>query len=381
MKITYQAEGKDDVVLDGETISTWLSVDDDFNVSVDDEALSAYVKAMAKNYNTAYGNRTLDTSYGQTVTIYGGNYGWWVDNAAEKEMILEDLKAGKDVTREPVYSQTANSHGENDYGNTYVEINLTAQHLFFYKNGSLVVESDFVSGNLAKNHGTPSGSFGVTYKAKGMRCFAAKIMSLRYLSGCLLTVVLECMMPAGEVLLVEQFIKRSGSHGCINLPYSAAKTIYENIEAGYPVLVYELPGTESQKGKDMDAASAVDEAITSIGAVTLDSAGTIASVRSQYDALSDSAKAYVKNLNVLTAAESALSQLQYEQALQELQNQESIDAQNVTNTIMALPDTITATDAAAVANARNAYNALSEGAKAKVPQSALDKLAAAEAAL
>ena len=145
------------------------------------------------------------------------------------------------------------------------------------------------------------------------------------------------------------------------------------------MLVYELPGTESQKGKDMDAASAVDEAITSIGTVTLDSAGTIASVRSQYDALSDSAKAYVKNLDVLTAAESALSQLQYEQALQELQNQESIDAQNVTNTIMALPDTIT--DAAAVANARNAYNALSEGAKAKVPQSALDKLAAAEAAL
>ena len=55
-----------------------------------------------------------------------------------------------------------------------------------------------------------------------------------------------------------------------------------------------------------------------------------------------------------------------------MQNQESIDAQNVTNTIMALPDTITATDAAAVANARNAYNALSEGAKAKVPQSALE---------
>ena len=29
-----------------------------------------------------------------------------------------------------------------------------------------MVASDFVSGNLAKNHGTPSGSFGVTYKAK-----------------------------------------------------------------------------------------------------------------------------------------------------------------------------------------------------------------------
>ena len=59
--------------------------------------------------------------------------------------ILDDLKAGKKVEREPVYAQTANSHGENDYGNSYVEINLTAQHLFLYKDGVLVTESDFVS--------------------------------------------------------------------------------------------------------------------------------------------------------------------------------------------------------------------------------------------
>ena len=51
---------------------------------------------------------------------------------------------------DPVYAQTANSHGENDYGDTYVEINLTAQHLYFYKNGNLVVDSDFVSGNISK---------------------------------------------------------------------------------------------------------------------------------------------------------------------------------------------------------------------------------------
>lgn len=54
------------------------------------------------------------------------------------------------MEREPVYAQTANSHGENDYGNSYVEINLTAQHLFLYKDGVLVTESDFVSGNVAK---------------------------------------------------------------------------------------------------------------------------------------------------------------------------------------------------------------------------------------
>lgn len=39
--------------------------------------------------------------------------------------------------------------------------------------------------------------------------------------------------------------KTGGSHGCINLPHSVAKKIYENIASGMPVLCYNLPGTES----------------------------------------------------------------------------------------------------------------------------------------
>ena len=40
--------------------------------------------------------------------------------------------------------------------------------------------------------------------------------------------------------------KTSGSHGCINLPPAVAKTIYENISQGMPVLCYNLEGTESK---------------------------------------------------------------------------------------------------------------------------------------
>ena len=36
----------------------------------------------------------------------------------------------------------------------------------------------------------------------------------------------------------------NGSHGCINLPPAAAKTIFENIEKGIPVLCYHLGQTE-----------------------------------------------------------------------------------------------------------------------------------------
>ena len=49
-------------------------------------------------------------------------------------------------------------------GNTYVEMNLTSQHMFFYKEGKLLIESDFVSGDEAKGFRTPAGAYEITYK-------------------------------------------------------------------------------------------------------------------------------------------------------------------------------------------------------------------------
>lgn len=39
----------------------------------------------------------------------------------------------------------------------------------------------------------------------------------------------------------------NGSHGCINLPPSVAKVIFENISQGTPVLCYHLDGSDNQK--------------------------------------------------------------------------------------------------------------------------------------
>ena len=35
-----------------------------------------------------------------------------------------------------------------------------------------------------------------------------------------------------------EIYKRSGSHGCVNLPLSAAKHIYEKVEKNFPVVTY-----------------------------------------------------------------------------------------------------------------------------------------------
>ena len=103
--------------------------------------------------------------------------------------------------------------------------------------------------------------------------------------------------------------KRNGSHGCINLPQGAAKTIFENINANFPVLVYELAGTQSAKGIAQDQAYAVIDLINAIGPVGLHSEPAIMSARASYDALSDTAKAYVTNYQILLDAEYTLAVL------------------------------------------------------------------------
>lgn len=243
MTVTYTF-GENQEVLDGEVISQWLRLGEGGEVSVDQEAVTAYVKGLADNYNTASKKKVLKTSYGATVEIGKGTYGWRIDQAAETEQLYQILLSGESQVREPVYRQKAASHGENDYGDTYVEINLTAQHLFFYKNGQLIVESDFVSGNSARGYDTPFGAYPLTYKQRN-----ATLRGADYA-----TPVSYWMPFNGNIGMHDatwrgafggSIYKTNGSHGCINLPKDAARTIYENIEKGMPVLCYHLGGTES----------------------------------------------------------------------------------------------------------------------------------------
>lgn len=311
--ITYQV-GESTQVLDVSIFQPWLTVNEDFEVSVDDEQLSAYVKELASTYNTCYNAKKLMTSYGVEVTIGNSHYGWKVDNKAEKEALTASILAGEQVTRDLNYSMTANSHEGNDFGNSYVEINLTAQHLFLYVDGVLVVESDFVSGNLSKGYNSPTGAFGLTYKEKDAT-----------LNGEDYSTPVDYWMPfAGNVGMHDatwrgsfggSIYKRSGSHGCINLPWSSAKTIFENIDAGFPVLVYELPGTETPKGIAQDQAYAVMDLITAIGPVGLHSEAAIQAARLNYDALSDAAKGYVTNYQVLLDSEAVLAVLKAQAGL------------------------------------------------------------------
>ena len=244
--------GDQEEVLDGDTIHQWLTVDGN-TVVMDESKVTEYVRALAKRYNTAYGKRPFLTSYGEVVTIPGGSYGWRMDEPAEAAAVLEAVKEGAVRTREPEWLQKGASHGEYDYGNTYVEINLTGQHLFFYKDGELIIESDFVSGNASRGWSTPAGIYPLTYKQRN-----ATLRGEDYA-----TPVSYWMPFNGNIGLHDanwrasfggNIYKTNGSHGCVNLPPATAKTIYEHITKGDPVICYHLEGTEAKKTESKPAA-------------------------------------------------------------------------------------------------------------------------------
>ena len=260
-RITYQFGDKSET-LSGDEIHNWLTVNGT-SVRINEGKATEYVKKLAASNDTAYKAKSLKTSYGKTVSITGGSYGYKINQAKEAATLVSLIKNGEQTSREPEYSQKGASRTGNDYGNTYVEINLTAQHLYFYVKGKLVVQSDFVSGNAAKGWSTPAGAYSITYKQRNATLkgqgYATPVSYWMPFNGGIGLHDANWRKTFGGTIY-----KTNGSHGCVNLPPAVAKTIYENISAGDPVLCYHLDGTESAStsGTKKDETAATTAAAT-----------------------------------------------------------------------------------------------------------------------
>lgn len=226
----------------GEQIHEWLTYDGK-SVNIDEEKARECVNTIARKYDTYGKNRKFKTISGNEIELLSGGYGWRVDRAAETEQLIADIKAGKDVTREMIYTSKGyvrkdnEEGGVNDIGDTYVEINLGLQHLYVIQNGRIVDESDFVSGNISKGNGTPPGVFGITYKEKN-----AVLRGENYESDVNYWIPFNGNIGMHDATWRKEFggeiYKIRGSHGCINMPLEKAKNVYELVEKGMPVVCY-----------------------------------------------------------------------------------------------------------------------------------------------
>lgn len=227
------------------TAETFLSLDMDGNYYVDDSKVTSYIVKLADKTDTVGRKRTFHTSLGTTVELDGGDYGWTLDADSTAQELEEALKEKKKGTLEPVYFTTGLCRDKNDIGNTYVEIDLTNQHMWFYKNGSLIVDTPVVTGNPQKNNETPSGG---VWSLKGKYRNAT-------LKGEGYATPVDYWLPFNGGVGIHDLQKRyyfggsvyngAGSHGCINTPLAAVKLIYNGIGDGTPVVVYKDDSQEA----------------------------------------------------------------------------------------------------------------------------------------
>ena len=160
----------------------------------------------------------------------------------EAEQLLADIRSNTEVEREPVYAVKGyKREGKDDLCGNYVEVDLTAQHLWFYKDGELVVETDVVTGLPKDGRETATGVFSIPYKQ------SPSVLSGGQGNGAWNTDV-QYWMPFHDGQGLHDawwrnefggtIYQTNGSHGCVNLPPAAAKTIYDNMEEQMAIILY-----------------------------------------------------------------------------------------------------------------------------------------------
>ena len=248
--ITYTTPKGKESALDGSTLITWLSKQDDGSYTKDEsvfkEKLTAFVKELASQYNSIGATRTFTGKDGQSHTVSGGTYGFRVSTDSEVSALLKMINENKsENNRIPEHTGQLPSGENGGLGTTYLEINITKQHLWFVKDGSVVLESDFVSGKESDpTRLTPSGTYYIYNKERNRVLRGTKQPNGKYEYES----PVSYWMPFNKGIGLHDASWRStfgrdiyinsGSHGCINLPTGFAGSLYSQIYVNLPVVVY-----------------------------------------------------------------------------------------------------------------------------------------------
>ena len=246
-KIVY-IFGEETVTLEGDEIRNWLIFDERGRLQKNEDELrqyvAEYVAKLAATHDTVNTEREFCTTSGRTVQVYSSVYGWKIDQAAEAAQLSQEIQSGTQTTREPIYAQTANAYGVNDLGNTYIEVDLSEQHMYYYQDGADIFESDFVSGNMSyADRQTHAGIFTLYYKKSPDVLKGGQKGTANYYEQ-----PVQYWMPfdggigfhdanwrddfGGDIYLT------SGSHGCINLPPENAAVLYDLIQYDVPIVCF-----------------------------------------------------------------------------------------------------------------------------------------------
>lgn len=229
---------------------------DDLEPYVKRSSVESYAEKMNNKFGVSGGKGKFKTTSGTYINLKVTYAGQPVDVDGLTDDIKYCVEQGISGTREAPYMDISVSQ-EMAYNGNYVEVDLSSQYLWVYKNGKCVVSTPIVSGCVYDGSRTPTGVYSIYSKVKGT-----------YLVGKTYREYVDYWMAfhgnygihdaswrssfGGDTYLYE------GSHGCVNLPVSVAGSVYKNVSIGTKVILYggaskanpvtqQLTGTESHR--------------------------------------------------------------------------------------------------------------------------------------
>lgn len=237
--------GEEQVPINASVVCDWITTledgsfvyDEEGQLITDEKKIKEFIDRLADEYDTVGGTRYFKATRGDIVAVSGGIYGNKVDRKAETAYLIQAFyEKGKEI-HEPMYTQKGWVQGKNDIGHTYIEIDMTEQKMYYYKDGKKELETSIVTGNTGRRMGTPEGVNYVYGKQEN-----------RILRGPNYASHVNFWMPVKGNIGIhdaswrseygEEIYKTSGSHGCINTPYDKMKELYGMADIGTPVVMF-----------------------------------------------------------------------------------------------------------------------------------------------
>lgn len=242
--ITYSLDGITETV-DKTMIVNWLSVDENMAVVINADQVRAFTNTLGTKYNTPNASGQITTPTGKVVEVPNARLGRVVGSAAECDQLMNEIREGKTITREPLISQQPTPEGQNAWNTTYVEVDLSEQHMWYIVDGVVVFETDVVTGSPGRD--TPVGVFTILEKLRNKTLRGEinprtgkpeYVTPVKYWARITWSGVGFHDATWQSAFGGQRYKQGYGSHGCINMSLSSVAQFYEMVNKGDTVIVH-----------------------------------------------------------------------------------------------------------------------------------------------
>ena len=246
--VTLTMAGQKVSEIDGSNLSSFIRMDENLGVTLDEEALDQWITDLSNGFDTVGTERTYTRPDGKEITISGGAYGWSTDSSSLKDEVIAAVKSGETTSIDIPCDQTAavyNGPGQPDWGSRYIDVDLSEQYVRFYDGDSVIWESACISGSPDGQHNTWPGVWYITnkespskligYLPNGQKEYETTVSYWMAFEGNGIGLHDATWQPSfGGSMYANGY----GSHGCVNLPYDAAASLYDIAEWGEVVIAH-----------------------------------------------------------------------------------------------------------------------------------------------